>query len=83
MLDFTIGDEGSIRFKGRWCVPQNRRDLKQRLMEEAHNSPYSMHPGGDKLYKDMKKTFWWPNIKREVAEFVAKCLICQKVKIEH
>lgn len=52
-------------------------------MEEAHNSPYSMHPGGDKLYKDMKKVFRWPNMKREVAEFVAKCLTCQKVKIEH
>ncbi|XP_021759584.1 uncharacterized protein LOC110724473 [Chenopodium quinoa] len=53
VLDFTIGDERSIRLKGRWCVPQSRRDLKQRLTEEAHNSPYSMHPGGDKLYKDM------------------------------
>ncbi|XP_021718771.1 uncharacterized protein LOC110686456 [Chenopodium quinoa] len=42
-----------------------------------------MHPGGDNLYKDMKKTFWWPNMKKEVAEFVAKCLTCQKVKIEH
>ncbi|XP_021718806.1 uncharacterized protein LOC110686493 [Chenopodium quinoa] len=42
-----------------------------------------MHPGGDKLYKDMKKIFWWPNMKREVAEFVTKCLTCQKVKIEH
>ncbi|XP_021717295.1 uncharacterized protein LOC110685140 [Chenopodium quinoa] len=83
VLDFTIGDEGSICFKGRWCVPQSRGDLKQILMEEAHNSPYSMNLGGDKLYKDMKKTFWWPNMKREVAEFVAKCLTCQKVNIEH
>ncbi|XP_021771796.1 uncharacterized protein LOC110735931 [Chenopodium quinoa] len=76
VLGFTISDEGSIRFKGRWCVPQSRGDLKQRLMEEAHNSPYSMYPGEDKLYKDMKKTFWWPNMKKDVAEFVAKCLTC-------
>lgn len=82
-LDFKIFDDGSVRFKGRWCVPQNQGDLKQKLMEEAHNSPYSMHPGGDKLYKDLKKTFWWSNMKKEVAEFVAKCLTCQKVKIEH
>lgn len=52
-------------------------------MEEVHSSPYSVHPGGDKLYKDMKQMFWWPNMKRKVAEFVAKCLICQKVKFEH
>ena len=52
-------------------------------MSEAHSTPYSVHPGGDKLYKDLKMTFWWPNMKREIAEFVARCLTCQKVKIEH
>ena len=52
-------------------------------MEEGHNTPYSVHPGGDKLYKDLKKVYWWPRMKREVAEFVAKCLTCQKVKFEH
>ena len=44
---------------------------------------YSVHPSGDKLYKDLKQTFWWPNMKREVAEFVSRCLTCQKVKSEH
>lgn len=82
-IDFKVFDDGSLRFKGRWCVPPTRGDLKHRLMEEAHSSPYSIHPGGDKLYKDLKKTFWWPNMKREIAEFVAKCLTCQKVKTEH
>ena len=81
--DFRIHDDGSLRFKGRWCIPQNCEDLKRRLMEEAHNTPYSVHPGGDKLYKDLKKVYWWPRMKNEVAEFVAKCLTCQKVKIEH
>ncbi|CAH9107429.1 unnamed protein product, partial [Cuscuta europaea] len=51
-------------------------------MEEGHNTPYSVHPGGDKLYKDLKKNFWWPGMKREVAEFVSRCLNCQKVKAE-
>lgn len=50
---------------------------------KSHCSPYSVHPGDDKLYKDMKQSFWWPNMKWEVAEFVAKCRICQNVKIEH
>ncbi|XP_010687153.1 uncharacterized protein LOC104901298 [Beta vulgaris subsp. vulgaris] len=52
-------------------------------MDETHSSPYSEHPGGDTLYMDMKQTFWWPNRKLEVAEFMAKCLTCQKVKFEY
>ena len=80
--DFEILNDGTLKFKGRWCVP-DRAELKQCIMFEAHNTPYSVHPGGDKLYKDLKLLFWWPNMKREVAEFVAHCLVCQKVKIEH
>ncbi|XP_048497974.1 uncharacterized protein LOC125496531 [Beta vulgaris subsp. vulgaris] len=52
-------------------------------MKEGHNTTYSIHPGGDKLYKDFKLMFWWNNMKREVAEFVVKCLTCQKEKSEH
>lgn len=80
--NFGIGVDGSLRFMGRWCVP-NVGDLKRKILEEAHNTPYYVHPGGDKLYKDLKVNFWWPCMKKEIAEFVAKCLVCQKVKIEH
>ncbi|XP_074305949.1 uncharacterized protein LOC141641177 [Silene latifolia] len=73
---------GSLRFKGRWCVPDDE-ELKRNILTEAHNTPYYVHPGGDKLYKDLKKTFLWPGIKKEVAEFVARCLTCQRVKGEH
>ncbi|XP_021731258.1 uncharacterized protein LOC110698159 [Chenopodium quinoa] len=76
--EFKIHDDGSIRFKGRWCVPKKCEELKKKLMEEGNNTPYSKHPGGDKLYKDLKKVYWWPKMKKEVAEFVAKCLACQK-----
>lgn len=51
-------------------------------MEEGQYTPYSIHPGGNKLYKDLKQNFWWPGMKRDVAEFVARCLNCQKVKAE-
>ena len=81
--DFKVHEDGSLRFKGRWCIPQICAELKQRLMREGHNTPYSVHPGGDKLYKDLKQQYWWPGMKRDVAEFVSKCLTCQKVKIEH
>ncbi|XP_057249991.1 uncharacterized protein LOC130591094 [Beta vulgaris subsp. vulgaris] len=64
------------------CVPQDE-ELKTRILREAHCSPYSIHPGRDKLYKVLKKPFWWPRMKQEVADFVAKCLTCQKVKIQH
>ncbi|XP_056687157.1 uncharacterized protein [Spinacia oleracea] len=71
-VDFKIHDDGSLRFKGRWCVPQKYEELKRRLMDEGHNTPYSVHPGGDKLYKDLKQIYWWPNMKREVADHSTK-----------
>ncbi|XP_074293221.1 uncharacterized protein LOC141620186 [Silene latifolia] len=79
---FSIHSDGSLRFGQRWCVPANE-ELKKKILTEAHDTPYSVHPGGDKLYKDLKKTFWWPNMKKEVAEFVSRSLTCQRVKGEH
>ncbi|XP_074293330.1 uncharacterized protein LOC141620326 [Silene latifolia] len=67
---FSIHSDGSLRFGLRWCVPANE-ELKKKILTEAHATPYSVHPGGDKFYKDLKKTFWWPNMKKEVAEFVS------------
>ncbi|XP_074278546.1 uncharacterized protein LOC141602133 [Silene latifolia] len=57
-----------------------RKRLKKLIMMEAHCTPCLVHPGGDKLYKDLKKTFWWPDMKEEVAEFVTRCLTWQRVK---
>ncbi|XP_074291863.1 uncharacterized protein LOC141618680 [Silene latifolia] len=54
---FELHGNGSLRFKGRWCIP-NDEELKKKIMNEAHNTPYSVHPSGGKLYKDLKKTFW-------------------------
>ena len=61
----------------------NNEELKNAILEEAHKSNLSIHPGATKMYQDLKKLFWWPGMKRNVAEYVAACLICQKVKIEH
>ena len=52
-------------------------------MDEIHRTPYSVHPGGDKMLKDLKVNYWWPGMKKDVAEYVSKCLTCQKVEIEH
>ncbi|XP_074314220.1 uncharacterized protein LOC141649428 [Silene latifolia] len=58
----------------RWCVPKDE-EMKKIIMAESHCTPYSVHPGGDKLYKDLKQTFWWPEMKRETSEFVARSTI--------
>ncbi|GJY28824.1 putative reverse transcriptase domain-containing protein [Tanacetum coccineum] len=58
-------------------------DLKTVIMHESHKSKYSIHPGSDKMYQDMKKLYWWPNIKADIATYVSKCLTCAKVKAEH
>ncbi|GJV13194.1 putative reverse transcriptase domain-containing protein [Tanacetum coccineum] len=57
--------------------------LKDLIMNESHNYKYSIHPGSDKMYHDLKKLYWWPNMKAEIATFVSKCLTCAKVKAEH
>ena len=71
-----------MRFKDGICVPNNE-EIKKLILEEAHKSKLSMHPGRTKMYQDLKKMFWWPKMKKEVAQYFAKCLVCQKVKIEH
>ncbi|GKD32187.1 putative reverse transcriptase domain-containing protein [Tanacetum coccineum] len=52
-------------------------------MWESHKSKYYVHPGSDKMYQYMKKLYWWPNMKADIATYVSKCLTCLKVKVEH
>nr|GEX98322.1 putative reverse transcriptase domain-containing protein [Tanacetum cinerariifolium] len=58
-------------------------DLSSMIMHESHKSKYSIHPGSDKMYQDMKKLYWWPNMKANIATYVSKCLTCARVKAEH
>ncbi|GJW49227.1 putative reverse transcriptase domain-containing protein [Tanacetum coccineum] len=58
-------------------------DLRTVIMHESHKLRYSIHPGSDKMYQDMKKLYWWPNIKANIATYVSKCLTCAKVKAKH
>jgi hypothetical protein len=75
-------DEGVLWCKGRICVP-NIKELKDKILREAHESAYSIHPGGNKMYHDLKATYWWYGMKRDVAEYVALCNTCQRVKADH
>ena len=78
---FRMSD-GVLYFRDMLCVPKVD-DLKEEIMEEAHNSKYSIHPGSTKMYHNLKNRFWWNNMKREVAAFVSRCLTCQMIKAEH
>ena len=80
--DFVIDGEGILRKGDRLCVPMVG-DLKKQILAEAHHSKYSMHPGATKMYQDLRDLYWWDGMKRDVADFVSRCLICQQVKAEH
>ena len=80
--EFSLSKDGTMLFKGRICVP-NQEELKMQLLKEAHQAPYSMHPGTTKMYQDLKQRYWWPGMKRDVVDFVSKCLTYQQGKAEH
>ncbi|WVZ70158.1 hypothetical protein U9M48_018846 [Paspalum notatum var. saurae] len=80
--EFQVRENGSIWLKHRICVPKDLA-LRQEIMQEAHASPYTAHPGSTKMYHDLKEVFWWPNMKREIAQFVLECPTCQQVKVDH
>ncbi|GJZ13780.1 putative reverse transcriptase domain-containing protein [Tanacetum coccineum] len=79
---FETRTDGIQCFEGRIWLPLfgGLRDL---IMHESHKSKYSIHLGSDKMYQDLKKLYWWPNMKVEIATYVSKCLTCAKVKVEH
>jgi hypothetical protein len=81
-LDFCEDDEGVVWFKDRLCVP-DITSIRELILKEAHETAYSIHPGSEKMYQDLKKRFWWYGMKREIAEYVARCDSCQRIKAEH
>ncbi|GKB61824.1 putative reverse transcriptase domain-containing protein [Tanacetum coccineum] len=74
--------DGTLCLNNRSWIPRFG-DLRALIMHESHKSKYSIHPGSDKMYQDLKKLYWWPNMKAEIATYVSKCLTCAKVKIEY
>jgi hypothetical protein len=69
-VGFSEDDEGVLWYKERICVP-NVKELKDKILHEAHESAYSIHPEGNKMYHDLKTTYWWYGMNRDVAEYVA------------
>nr|GEY22513.1 retrovirus-related Pol polyprotein from transposon TNT 1-94 [Tanacetum cinerariifolium] len=69
--------DGTLCLNGKSWLP-GYDDLRSMIMHESHKSKYSIHPGSDKMYQDMKKLYWWPNMKANIATYVSKCLTWAK-----
>ena len=80
--DFSISKIGLLRFQGWICVPVDD-SIRREILDEAHTTPYSIHPGATKMYQDLRSLYWWSGMKRDVTEYVTRCLTCQQVKAEH
>ena len=80
--EFIVNENGVLYYKNWVCLPDDN-DLKKAILEEAHSGSLAIHPGSTKMYQDLKMSFWWSGMKRDVSKFVTRCLVCQRVKVEH
>ena len=80
--DYAIDENGGLLYRSRLCV-SNVMNLRKNILYEIHNTVFIMHPGGNKMYQDMKQYYWWRGMKNDISEYVSNCLTCQQVKAEH
>ena len=79
---WTIHTDGSLRYRGRVVVPQ-LTDLREEILREFHYSRFSVHPSGTKMYRDLRRQYYWSRMKTPVGDFIRQCLTCQHIKVEH
>jgi hypothetical protein len=79
---FRQDGKGILWFESRLVVPKNK-DLKKKILDEAHLSKFSMHLGSTKMYHDLKPLYWWTRMKREIAQYVSECDTCHRIKASH
>jgi hypothetical protein len=79
---FLEDEEGVLWYKGRICVPRIK-ELKDKILRKAHESAYSIRPGGNKMYHNLKVTYWCYGMKSDAAEYIALRGTCHRVKAEH
>nr|GEY25726.1 putative reverse transcriptase domain-containing protein [Tanacetum cinerariifolium] len=75
-------DDGRIYFFDRIWIP-SVDGVRKLIMDESHTTRYSVHPSEDKMYYDLRDLYWWPGMKRDIADYVSKCLTCSKIKAKH
>jgi hypothetical protein len=76
LFGLSEDDEGVLWYKGRICMP-NVKELKDKILHETHESAYSIQPGGNKMYHNLKATYWWYGMKRDVVVYVDLYDTCQ------
>ncbi|GJZ28883.1 putative reverse transcriptase domain-containing protein [Tanacetum coccineum] len=74
--------DGTLYYLDRIWVPL-KGEVRTLIIDESHKSKYYVHPGADKMYYDLRDRYWWPGMKKDISEYVSKCLTCLKVKAEH
>ena len=79
---FHRDGEGVLWFNSRLVVPKDI-ELRKLIFDEAHLSRYSIHPGINKMYQDLKQRFWWTRMKQEIVRYVSECDTYQRVKVSH
>ena len=79
---WTVHADGSLRYMG-WVVVPYLTDLKGEILREFHCSRFFVHPGGTKMYQDLRRQYYWSGMKRHVGDFVRRCLTCQQVKAKN
>ena len=78
LVEYSFQD-GLLYFKRRLCIPQ---ELRSQILKEAHETPLAAHPGYQKMFANLRQSFFWPRMKKDALEYARRCLICQKVKAE-
>ena len=81
-VDYRVDEQGTLWLKDRICVPKDEL-IRGEILREGHDSKYSIHPGSTKMYQDLKDRFWWKDMRTVIAEYVAKCDTCRRIKAEH
>ena len=70
-IEFIVNEDGVLYYKDQVCVPDDN-DLRKGILEEAHSGSFAIHPGSTKMYQDLKMSFWWSRMKRDVSKFVTQ-----------
>ena len=79
---YHMAEDGTLLLNGRITVPKEG-GFKEEILKLAHQSLLSIHPGSTKMYRDMRRYYHWPGMKKSVARWVAQCQVCQQIKAEH
>jgi hypothetical protein len=79
---FRQDSKGILWFGDRLVVPKNP-ELRKKILDEAHLSKFSMHPGSNKMYHDFRSLYWWTRMNREIAKYISECDTCQSINASH